>query len=103
MALLFEKIKEEIKQELKQELKEELLREKTTANRAVKQNNTEKLNERVKRYRKSRGYSQAYVARKLELCLSTYSRYEANGKFPVESVLKLAELFNVSVEELLLG
>lgn len=101
--MLFEKIKEEIKQEVKKELIEEFLKEKTTVRTRVKNNSNEKLNERVKRYRKARGYSQTFVAKKLELSISTYSRYESNGKFPIEAALRLAELFDISIEELLLG
>ena len=107
MSLLFEQFKEELKQELKQELKkelkEELLKEKSTTERTINYNGQEKINERVKRYRKNKGYTQAYVAKKLNLSPSTYNRYESNGKFPVETVLRLAELLNVSVEQLMLG
>ena len=60
------------------------------------------LGEKIKLYRESKNMTQHEVAEVLGVKAATISKYEAGTLEPnIESLKKLAELFNVSVDELL--
>lgn len=61
------------------------------------------LNERLFRYRKLAGYTQASVAQELGMKKNTYARMEKYGSPKPELLIKLAALFNVSTNILLYG
>lgn len=58
----------------------------------------------LKQIRKSRGYTQQEVAERVGISQNNYSYWE-NGKVKIdsESLKKLAEIFNVSVDYLIAG
>lgn len=59
------------------------------------------FNENLRKLRKDRGYTQAELAKKLDLEASSISKYETTGVVPPYDVLiKIAKLFNVSLDEL---
>ncbi len=66
-------------------------------------NELKEVNKRIIAYRKLAGLTQADAARALGLNRSTYSRMERYGNPRPEMLIRLAELFNVSVEILLYG
>lgn len=58
--------------------------------------------EKLKELRKSRGYSQSYVAGKLNLSQAGYAKYESDLAEPdMERLKKITEIFDISVAELL--
>lgn len=61
------------------------------------------LPERLKVLRNNNNYSQAYIAQKLNISRQTYSHYET-GRItpPVDSLCALAEIYNISVDVLLM-
>ena len=60
------------------------------------------LGEKIKKYREEKKMTQAEVAKVLEVKPATISKYEAGTLEPnIESLKKLAELFDVSIDELL--
>jgi Predicted transcriptional regulators len=60
--------------------------------------------ERINFLRTSKGKSQAEVAKNLGLSRQAYNNYERGDRFPnIETIEKLAEFFNVSVEYLVNG
>lgn len=60
------------------------------------------LGEKIKKYREEKKMTQAEVAKVVEVKPATISKYEAGTLEPnIESLKKLAELFGVSVDELL--
>ena len=60
------------------------------------------LGEKIKKYREEKKMTQMEVAEVLEVKPATISKYEAGALEPnIESLKKLAELFEVSVDELL--
>ncbi len=63
--------------------------------------NDMKLEEYLKKLRKSHNYSQEFVASHLNISRQTYSHYET-GRItpPVNSLYNLAKLYGISVEEL---
>ncbi len=61
------------------------------------------INSRIKLYRSYAGFTQADVARELGMKRNTYGRMELHGNPKPEILIKLAKLFNVSVEILLFG
>ncbi len=63
----------------------------------------ETINQRIARYRKLRGYSQAYVADYLGLKSSTYSQRERSNDISCDMLIKLAFLLEIDVRELLFG
>ncbi len=63
----------------------------------------ETINARIRRYRKSLHYTQAYVAEMVGLKISTYSQMERNGRITCEMLLRLANVLNVDAAVLLLG
>lgn len=57
---------------------------------------------KIRMVRESRGYSQEYVAGKLNLDQSSYSRLESNQtKLDVDTLTKLADILGVPTSELL--
>ena len=60
------------------------------------------LPEKLKKARKKKGYTQAYVAGQLDIEIGTLSGYERGYRRPsAELLAKLAELYNVPVDFLL--
>jgi transcriptional regulator with XRE-family HTH domain len=55
----------------------------------------------LKKIREKHGYTQDYVAKKIGVSESTYSRYESEKrKLDSDTLKKLSELFNVSIDYL---
>lgn len=63
----------------------------------------EQLSERLKKYRLRRKLSQKQVAEALKVPPSTYRDWEYGKKIVGEPYMKLAEIFEVSLSELLTG
>lgn len=64
----------------------------------------EKINQRLKRLRKEKGYNQTKVANKIGVSQNAYSRYELGTSEPKYFVIsKLAELYGLSPEYILYG
>lgn len=62
----------------------------------------EKFGERLAALRKQRGMSQEELAKKLQLTRQTISKWETGASAPdLESLVRLAELLNVSVDDML--
>ena len=62
------------------------------------------LPEKLKRLRLANGYSQAYVATKLNISRQAYQHYECGRRVPNTEYLKmLADLYNLQVYDLLLS
>ena len=60
------------------------------------------LSERIKQLRKNRKYSQEQLARKLGLTQGAISQWETGATTPAaDQLVSLAEVFNMSVDELL--
>ena len=60
------------------------------------------LGEKIKLYRESKNMTQIEIAESLGVKPATISKYESGTLEPnIESLKKLAEIFNVSVDELL--
>ena len=60
------------------------------------------INERIRWYRKELGLSQQYIAKKLHLSQGAISQWESGiTKPPAEQLPALADLFGISVDELL--
>ncbi len=67
------------------------------------QNKPKDINLRIATYRKLAGYTQAEAARALGLNRSTYGQMELHGNPRYDMILKLSELYNISVDTLLKG
>lgn len=63
----------------------------------------ETINQRITRYRKSLGFSQAEVAVLLGMKHSTYSLKERGGDIDCETIIKISEVLGVDVKVLLYG
>lgn len=62
------------------------------------------LPEKLKRLRLVNGYSQAYVATKLNISRQAYQHYECGRRVPnTEYLKKLAELYNLQIYDLMLS
>jgi transcriptional regulator with XRE-family HTH domain len=62
------------------------------------------LSQRLRHIREQRGYSQTYVAKKLNINRKTYNGYEnGRGTPSPETLSRLAELFEVSTDYLING
>lgn len=59
------------------------------------------INKRIIYYRKKRGLTQEYVAKKLGIKPSTYANGERGNNISCEMAIKLAEIFNIDVKFLL--
>ena len=63
---------------------------------------TESINERIARMRGEFGYTQSELAEHLDIPQSVVSAYESGGRrFHAEVIIKFAELYGVSADELL--
>lgn len=59
---------------------------------------------RIRSYRELKGYSQEYMARKLHISSSAYSRIErAEVNLSIEKIIQISEIFKVSMEQVLFG
>jgi transcriptional regulator with XRE-family HTH domain len=59
---------------------------------------------RIKRYRELKGFSQSYMAQKLHISSSAYSRIERNEvNLPLDKLIQIAEVLNISLEKVLFG
>lgn len=57
---------------------------------------------RLKELRNENGYTQTFIANYLNIKQNTYSQYEANlREIPIESLCKLAALYETSVDYIL--
>ena len=63
----------------------------------------ETINQRIFHIRKLRGYSQADMARMLNMRVSTYSQAERKGRIKVDFLVKIADVLEVDVGYLLTG
>ncbi len=52
----------------------------------------ESINKRIRRLRKTKGYTQADIAKILNLNLSTYSQMERKGNINSDIIAKLSEI-----------
>lgn len=60
-----------------------------------------KLSEKLELLRKSKDYSQEYLANYLGIGQTTYSRYETLKTYPdIFIIKKLAKLYNITIDEL---
>jgi len=60
------------------------------------------LGDKIKLYRENKKMTQNYVADVLEVSPATISKYEAGALEPsIESVKRLADLFEITIDELL--
>lgn len=56
---------------------------------------------RLKKLRTDNGYTQQSMADKIEISLNAYQKYEHGDRMPpYETVVKLADIFNVSLDYL---
>ena len=63
----------------------------------------ETLGKKLKELRKAYGYTQDYVSSSCKIARQTYSHYETGKRTPSSEVLfKLAGLYNISVDDLML-
>ena len=63
----------------------------------------ETINQRITRYRKMLGYSQAQAADLLDMKHSTYSLKERGGDIDCKTLIKISDVFGVDVKVLLYG
>lgn len=59
------------------------------------------INERIAAFRRLSGLSQKQMANVLGIKPSTYSRMETKGSFKPEVLVKIAQILNVPIEEIL--
>lgn len=59
------------------------------------------LNEILRSYRKENNYTQQRIADYLGIDRSTYAKYESSRKPELDVIIKLAALYNISVDEFL--
>ncbi|MBS4959823.1 MAG: helix-turn-helix transcriptional regulator [Clostridiales bacterium] len=58
-----------------------------------------KYNERIRRIREEHSFTQQKIANILNIGQRTYADYESGKtRIPIDSILKLAEFYNVSVD-----
>ncbi len=72
-------------------------------NRNVMSLEEKTLNERIAIFRKLAGYTQETAAELLEMKKNTYARMEKYGNPKPDVILKMAQLYNVSINMILLG
>lgn len=59
---------------------------------------------RIKNYRELKGFSQEYVASKLHISCSAYSRIERNEvNLGLDKLIRISEVFNISLEKIIFG
>ncbi len=66
-------------------------------------NTNETINQRIARYRKAAGYSQAVMAGLLHKKPSTYSQAERSGDISCKDIITIARVLGVDVKVLLYG
>ena len=59
------------------------------------------INERIRDLRQYKGYSEQYMASKLNISDLAYKKYETNYKINVLELLKVAEILEVSMDYLI--
>lgn len=64
---------------------------------------TEKLSDRLRKYRTNKNLTIESTAKKLGVAVSTYREWELGRAIRGEPYLKMRDLFEVSLEELLTG
>ena len=64
---------------------------------------SETINKRIRRLRKAKGYTQADVAKLLNLKISTYSQMERKGNINSDKITKLSEVLDTKPLVLLYG
>ncbi len=63
----------------------------------------QEINERIRHYRRLKGFTQTQVAEYLGVKCSTYSQMERKGIITAEAIIKLSELFQIDSNALLYG
>jgi len=63
----------------------------------------ETINQRIMRYRKALGFSQAEMSDYLDMKRSTYSQKEREGEIDCSTIIKISEILGVDVKILLYG
>ena len=63
----------------------------------------ETINQRITKYRRFRGYTQAQMAEWLGMKPSTYSQCERVGKITCEQIISISEILKLDVGTLLYG
>ena len=64
----------------------------------------EKFKKNIKALRKSRGWTQERMAKKLNVCPSVVKKWEKGEYYPHTAlVMEISDLFNVSIDDLLKG
>ncbi len=63
----------------------------------------ETINQRITKYRRFRGYTQAQMAERLGMKSSTYSQCERIGKISCEQIVLISEILDLDVGVLLYG
>ncbi|MBR4973329.1 MAG: hypothetical protein IKY45_02560 [Clostridia bacterium] len=63
----------------------------------------ETINQRITKYRRFRGYTQAQMAEWLGMKSSTYSQCERVGKITCEQIISISEILKLDVGTLLYG
>jgi len=59
---------------------------------------------RIKNYRELKGFSQEYMASKLHISCSAYSRIERNEvNLGLDKLIRISEVFNISLEKIIFG
>ena len=61
------------------------------------------INQRIRYYRKLRGFTQTKVAEMIDMKISTYSQCERRGSIDCERLIKLSQVLGVSCNTLLFG
>ncbi len=57
--------------------------------------------DKIKKFRMIRGYTQEYMADKLNIAQNTYSKYENNSeRLPIETIERIATILGVSVNDI---
>jgi transcriptional regulator with XRE-family HTH domain len=57
--------------------------------------------DKIKKFRMIRGYTQEYMADKLNIAQNTYSKYENNSeRLPIETIERIASILGVSINDI---
>ena len=62
----------------------------------------QRISDNLKQLRLLHGYSQSYVAEKIEISLRTYQTYESDSTYDIRisNMVRIAEFYGVSLDEL---
>ena len=63
----------------------------------------ETINQRIAKYRRFVGYTQAQMAEMLNINASTYAGKERNGKIDCEMLIEISRILEVGIDILLFG